>query len=60
MYNILNKNNEIPTGKHTWNKLYKFQEEEWKQIYIYPLKVTNYSVIRWFQICGSIFTITYL
>ena len=33
MYNILIKNNEIPTGKLTWNKIYKFQEEEWKQIY---------------------------
>ena len=29
MYNNLNKNYEMPTGKLTWNKLYKFQEEEW-------------------------------
>ena len=57
MYNILNKNNEIPAGKLTRNKLYMFQEEEWKQIYIYPFKITNYSVIRWIQICINYFVI---
>ena len=34
MYDILNLNDEIPTGKQTWNKTYNFQDKEWQTIYI--------------------------
>ena len=36
MYDVLNMNNEIPTGKQTWNNTYNFQEKDWKNIYKYP------------------------
>ena len=50
MYNILNHNDEIPTAKQTWNRIYNFEENEWQNIYIYPFKITQYSQLRWFQI----------
>ena len=50
MYNILNHNDEIPTAKQTWNKIYNFEEKEWQNIYKYPFKITQYSQLRWFQI----------
>ena len=50
MYDVLNMNNEIPTGKQTWNNAYNFQEKDWKNIYMYPFKTTQYSQLRWFQI----------
>lgn len=50
MYTILNKNNEEPTGKKTWNEKYHFTDEEWKQIYLYPFTIINYPAIQWFQV----------
>ena len=50
IYNILNHNDEIPTAKQTWNKIYNFEEKEWQNIYKYPFKITQYSQLRWFQI----------
>ena len=56
MYDVLNMNKEIPTGKQTWNNTvintYNFQEKDWKKIYscMYPFKTTQYSQLRWFQI----------
>ena len=50
MYQILNKNNDIPTGKITWNKIYHIEESEWKAIYTFPYRVTSYPALRWFQI----------
>ena len=31
MYNLLNKNNDPPSGKISWNKQYKFEDNEWKK-----------------------------
>ena len=51
MYQILNKNNDIPTGKITWNKIYDIEESEWKAIYSFPYRVTSYPALRlWSQI----------
>ena len=50
MYQILNKNNDIPTGKITWNKIYDIGESEWKAIYTFPHRVTSYPALKWFQI----------
>ena len=49
MYNLLNKNNEPPNGKIYWNKKYKFEDNEWKNIYREPFKITKDSTIQWFQ-----------
>lgn len=50
MYNVLNQNREVPTGKLAWNKIYNINEDDWKQIYMYPFRITKYSAVRWFQI----------
>ena len=50
MYDILNTNDEIPTGKQSWNKKYNFEEKDWKTIYMFPFKTTTYSLLRWFQV----------
>ena len=49
MYNILNKNDEKPTGQKTWNKKFHFKDQEWKKIYIYPFNIIKYPAIQWFQ-----------
>ena len=49
MYNLLNKNNEPPSGKIPRNKKYKFEDNEWKKISIEPFKITKDSTILWFQ-----------
>lgn len=51
LYNILNKNNAIPTSKLAWNEKYDIQEEEWKSIFEFPFKITKYPAIQWFQTC---------
>ena len=38
-----------PGGKISWNKKYKFEDNEWKKIYIEPFKITKDSTIQWFQ-----------
>ena len=50
MYNILNRNKEIPTGKATWNKLYNITNNDWKNIYLFPFNITKYPAMQWFQI----------
>ena len=50
MYNILNKNKEIPTGQVTWNKLYNITNNDWKNIYLFPFNTTKYPAMQWFQI----------
>ena len=50
MYNILNRNKEIPTGQVTWNKLYNITNNDWKNIYLFPFNITNYPAMQWFQI----------
>ena len=49
MYNILNKNEEKPTGQKTWNEKFHFKDQEWKKIYIYPFNIIKYPAIQWFQ-----------
>ena len=50
MYNILNRNDEQPTGKKTWNEKFHFTDEEWKKIYSSPFCIIKYPAIQWFQI----------
>ena len=50
MYNILNRNKEIPTGQVTWNKLYNITNNDWKNIYLFPFNITKYPAMQWFQI----------
>ena len=50
MYNILNRNKEIPTGQVTWNKLYNITNNNWKNIYLFPFNITKYPAMQWFQI----------
>lgn len=50
IYDILNKNKEIPTGKISWNKIYNFSQKDWNQIYIFPFTITKYPALLWFQI----------
>ena len=50
MNEILNKTNDIPTGQVTWSKTYDINEGEWKAIHIFPLRVTSYPALQWFQI----------
>ena len=49
LYNILNKVNDIPTGQASWKK-YNITNGQWKQIYIFPVSITTYPALRWFQI----------
>lgn len=49
MYKTLNKNNEQPTGKKSWDEKFKFTDLEWKKIYIYPFKIMKYPALQWFQ-----------
>ena len=50
IYDIFNKNNEVPTGKISWNKVYNFSQEDWKQIYTFPFTITKYPALLWFQV----------
>ena len=34
MYDILNANDEIPTGKQTWNKRERLKKKKKKQVYV--------------------------
>ena len=49
MYKLLSENNDTPTGKTSWNKNYRFDENEWKIIYTEPFKITKNSTVQWFQ-----------
>ena len=49
MYNLLNKITDIPSGKISWNKKYKFEDEEWGKIFSDPFKITKDSTDQWFQ-----------
>ena len=46
MYKLLSENNDIPTGKISWNKKYRFDENEWKIIYTEPFKLTKDSTVQ--------------
>ena len=49
-YDILCKNDEEPTSKQKWIKLYKDSIIDWKQIYALPFNVTKDSAIQWLQV----------
>ena len=45
-YNILNKNNTIPTGRKKWDQIFDFNDHSWTQIYKIPFmqqKILNYN-----------------
>lgn len=50
IYNILNKNEEIPTGKLKWNQLYDIDDKTWESIFVDPFQITQCSKLRWFQL----------
>ena len=49
MFNILNKNNEKPTGQKTWNEKFHFKDQEWKKNYIYPFNIIKNPAMQRFQ-----------
>ena len=49
MYNLLNETTDIPAGKISWTKNYKFEEDEWGEISSGPFKITKDSTVQWFQ-----------
>ena len=49
MYNLLNKTTDIPPGKISWTKNYKFEEDEWGKIFSGQFKITKDSTVQWFQ-----------
>ena len=53
MYNILNANDEQPTGKNSWNEKFHFTDEDWKKIHSYPFSIIRYPAIQWFQLSIS-------
>ena len=42
MYNILNQNKDVPTGKITWNKVHNITDEDWDHINLFPFNITKY------------------
>ena len=38
MYNLLNKTTDITSGKISWNKKYKFEDEDWGKYFLTHLK----------------------
>ena len=51
IYKILNKNNDEPTRKYKWNRLYDIDEKSWEYIFMAPFKITKCTNLRWYQIC---------
>ena len=48
-YNILNKNNDVPTSKSKWENVYNIEDETWKEIYQSPFNLPVSSLLQWFQ-----------
>ncbi|XP_053387493.1 uncharacterized protein LOC128551109 [Mercenaria mercenaria] len=48
-YNILNKNNDVPTSKGKWDNTYNIENETWKEIYQSPFNLPVSSLLQWFQ-----------
>ena len=48
-YNLLNKNQEIPSAVLKWEQIYDVSEETWKDIFKSPFKYKYSSVLQWFQ-----------
>ena len=49
MYNILNQNKDVPTGRITWNKVYNITDEDWDHN-LFPFNITKYPALIWFQV----------
>ena len=49
IYLILNKNDDIPTGKIKWNQIYEIPDHSWGYIYKSPYQLTKCTKLRWFQ-----------
>ena len=49
IYLILNKNDDIPTGKIKWNQIYEIPDQSWVYIYKSPYQLTKCTKLRWFQ-----------
>ena len=49
-YNLLNKNNAVPTSKAKWELLYNIEDATWKDIYSLPFKLGVGSQLQWFQV----------
>ena len=49
IYNILNKNSEVPTSQSKWKEIYDIEDETWEEIYNSPFKSTNHTSLQWFQ-----------
>ena len=51
IYKVLNKNDNEPTGKNKWNRLYHIDEKTWEYIFLAPVKIAKCTKLRWFQTC---------
>ena len=49
IYNVLNQNNDEPTGKIKWNELYNIDDKAWENIFDAPFRITKCTKLRWFQ-----------
>ena len=41
IYKVLNKNDNEPTGKNKWNRLYHIDEKTWEYIFLAPFNVQS-------------------
>lgn len=48
-YNILIKNNILPTGRKKWDTTFNLDDCMWSQIYQTPFKVTKNTKLQWLQ-----------
>ena len=51
IYKVLNKNDNEPTGKNKWNRLYHIDKKTWEYIFLAPFKIAKCTKLRWFQTC---------
>ena len=49
LYEILKRNQEVPTGKVVWNQIFDLNDEEWEGIFSLPFKLTKNTKLQWFQ-----------
>ena len=48
-YNILNKNNDVPTSKSKLDSTYNIEDETWNEIYKFPFDIQISTLLQWFQ-----------
>lgn len=49
IYNVLNRNNIIPTAQEKLTKIYKLSHDQWHKIYMLPFVVTKNTKLQWLQ-----------